>query len=162
MGCRFRGALLALLVLQLTGSAVQSSTWDRIASYLRLLQRAGVKTLVAPDCPLGLLGAFHERKQALLMCGNNLPDDPAVVWVVLAHESAHVMQSCHGGNLMPTALLSREVEVARQQVPNLFHELQLYHSSQHHVEAEARLIQALPAEQVVALFEKHCAKRLSP
>ena len=96
------------------------------------------------------------------MCGNNLPDDPSVVWVVLAHESAHVMQSCHGGNLMPAALLSREVEVARQQIPNPFHELQLYHSSQHHVEAEARLIQALPAEQVVALFEKHCAKRLSP
>ena len=34
--------------------------------------------------------------------------------------------------------------------------------SQHHVEAEARLIQALPAEQVVALFEQHCAQRLSP
>ena len=72
------------------------------------------------------------------------------------------MQSCHGGNLMPAALFSREVEVARQQDPNFFHELQLYHSSQHHVEAEARLIQALPAEQVVALFEKHCAERLSP
>ena len=162
MGRRFRAALLALLVLQLTGSAVQASTWDRIASYMRLLQRAGVKALVAPDCPLGLLGAFHEAKQALLMCGNNLPEDPAVVWVVLAHESAHVMQSCHGGNLMPAALLSREVELARQQDPNPFHELQLYHSRQHHVEVEARLIQALPAEQVVALFEKHCAQRISP
>ena len=73
MGRRFRAALLVLLVLQLTSIAVQASTWDRIASYLRLLQRAGVKALVAPDCPLGLLGAFHEGKQALLMCGNNLP-----------------------------------------------------------------------------------------
>ena len=158
----FRGALLALLVMQLTGSAVQASTWDRIAGYLRLLQRAGVNALVARDCPMGLLGAFHEGKQALLMCGNNLPDDPKVVWVVLAHESAYVMQSCNDGNLMPAALLSREVEAARQIDPNPFHELQLYHSSQHHVEAEARLIQALPPEQVVALFEKHCAKRLSP
>ncbi|WP_392347837.1 hypothetical protein [Parasynechococcus sp.] len=140
MGRRFRAALLALLVLQLTG----------------------VNALVAPDCPLGLLGGFHEGKQALLMCGNNLPDDPAVVWFVLAHESAHVMQLCNGGNLMPAALLSREMEATCQQDPNPFHELQLYHSSQHHVEAEARLIQALPAEQVVALFEKHCAKRLSP
>ena len=153
---------MALLVMQLTGSAVQASTWDRIAGYLRLLQRAGVNALVARDCPMGLLGAFHEGKQALLMCGNNLPDDPKVVWVVLAHESAHVMQSCNDGNLMPAALLSREVEAARQIDPNPFHELQLYHSSQHHVEAEARLIQALPPEQVVALFEKHCAKRLSP
>ncbi len=96
------------------------------------------------------------------MCGNNLPDDPAVVWVVLAQESAHVMQLFNGGNLMPAALLSREVKAARQQDHNPFHELQLIHTSQHHVEAEARLIQALPAEQVVALFEKHCAKRLSP
>ena len=158
----FGGVLLALMVIHLTGGAVQASTWDRISSYLRLLQRAGVNALVARDCPGGLLGAFHEGKQALLMCGNNLPDDPSVVWIVLAHESAHVMQSCNDGNLMPAALLSREVEAARQIDPNPFHELQLYHSSQHHVEAEARLIQALPPEQVVALFEKHCAKRLSP
>ena len=133
MGRGFRAALLVLMVMQLTGSAVQASTWDHIASYLKLLQRAGVNALVASDCPVGLLGAFHEGKQALLMCGNNLPDDPAVVWVVLAHESAHVMQSCHGGNLMPAALLSREVEVARQQDPNPFHELQLYHLSLIHI-----------------------------
>ena len=162
MGRGFRAALLALLVMQLTGSSVQASTWDRIGSYLRLLQRAGVKALVARDCPVGLLGAFHEGKQALLMCGNNLPDDPSVVWVVLAHESAHVMQSCNGGNLMQDALLSREMDEARQRQPDMFHELRLYHSSQHHVEAEARLIQALPPEQVVVLFEKHCAKRLTP
>ena len=67
MGRHFRAALLDLLVLQLTGSTVQASTWDRIASYLRLLQRAGVNALVARDCPVGLLGAFHEGKQALLM-----------------------------------------------------------------------------------------------
>ena len=162
MGRGFRAALLALLVMNLTSEPVQASTWDRISGYLRLLQRAGVNALVARDCPVGLLGAFHEGKQALLMCGNNLPDDPSVVWVVLAHESAHVMQSCNGGNLMPEALLSREMEAARQVDPNPFHELQLYHTSQHHVEAEARLIQALPPEQVVALFEKHCATRLSP
>ena len=162
MGRGFRGVLLALLLMQLTGGPVQASTWDRIASYLRLLQRAGVNALVARDCPAGLLGAFHEGKQALLMCGNNLPDDPAVVWVGLAHESAHVMQSCNGGNLMPAALLRREMDEARLRQPDTFQELQLYHTSQHHVEAEARLIQALPPEQVVALFEKHCTKRLSP
>ena len=67
-----------------------------------------------------------------------------------------------GGNLMPVALLNRGVELARQIDPIPFHELHLYRSSHQHVEAEARLIQALPAEQVVALFEQHCAKRLSP
>ena len=157
----FKGVLLALLVMHLSGGAVQASTWDRIASYLRLLKRAGVNALVARDCPAGLLGAFHEGKQALLMCGNNLPNDPSIVWVVLAHESAHVMQSCHGGNLMPAALLSKGMAEARRRQPNAFQELQLYHTSQHHVEAEARLIQVLPPDQVVAMFEKHCSKRLS-
>ena len=82
-----------------------ASSWDQIGSYLRLIQRTGVEALVAKDCPEGLLGAFHEGRQALLMCGNNLPDDPASIWVVLAHESAHVMQFCKGGPLMPAAVL---------------------------------------------------------
>ena len=117
---------------------------------------------VEPDYCSGLLGAFHEGNQALLMCGNNLPDKPAIVWVVLANESLHAMQSCNGGNLIPAALLTHEMEVARRRQPDTFQELQLHHTYQHHVVAEAWLIQAMPPEQVVALFEKHCAKRLSP
>ena len=124
MGRGFGGALLALLLIQLTGGAVQASTWDRIATCGCCSGRG--ECTGGARLPVGLLGAFHEGKQALLMCGNNLPDDPAVVWVVLAHESAHVMQFCNGGNLMPAAVLSQEVEEARQQDPNPFHELQLY------------------------------------
>ena len=82
-----------------------ASSWDQIGSYLRLIQQTGVEALVANEFPEGLLGAFHEGRQALLMCGNNLPDDPASIWVVLAHESAHVMQFCKGGPLMPAAVL---------------------------------------------------------
>ena len=63
---------------------------------------------------------------------------------------------------MPTALLERGMDQARRRQPDAFHELQLYHVSQHHVEAEARLIQQLPPEQVEALFLRHCAKRLNP
>ena len=57
----------------------------------------------------------------LLMCGNNLPDDPAYVWVVLAHESAHVMQFCNGGLLMPAALLAQEMiePVAQALMPSM-------------------------------------------
>ena len=52
----------------------------------------GMNAQVEPDYCSGLLGAFHEGNQALLMCGNNLPDKPAIVWVVLANESLHAMQ----------------------------------------------------------------------
>ncbi len=153
-------AALVVVLSLLSISRAQATTWDRIARQLRLLERVGVEALVARDCPEGLLGAFHEGKRALLMCGNNLPDDPSYVWVVLAHESAHVMQFCKGGELMPTALLKRGMNEARLHRPEVFHELQLYHSSQHHVEAEARLVQALPPNQVEALFRKHCAHQL--
>ena len=64
------------------------------------------------------------------------------------------MQSCNGGNLMPAALLSCEMGVACQLQPDTFQELQTYQTSQHHVEAEAPLIQAMPPEQVVALSKK--------
>ncbi|MAR06741.1 MAG: hypothetical protein CL862_06540 [Cyanobium sp. NAT70] len=154
---------LALLVVLLAGLLpavpVQASTWDRIGGYIRLLRKAGVKPLVAKDCPEGLLGAFHEGRKVLLMCGNNLPDDPAYVWVVLAHESAHVMQFCNGGPLMPPALLNRAMDQARRRSPDAFHELQLYHVSQHQVEAEARVVQAMPPDQVEALFNRHCGSR---
>ena len=138
----------------------RSDTWENIGRYLKLIQTAGVEALVANDCPQGLLGAFHEGRRVLLMCGNNLPDDPTYVWVVLAHESAHVMQFCKGGTLMPASLLNSGMDQARLHQPDAFHELKLYHSSQHHVEAEARLVQALPPQQVRALFYKHCGDRL--
>jgi hypothetical protein len=153
--------LVMVALVSLAGSA-QATTWDRISRYLSLLKEAGVEALVAQDCPEGLMGAFHQGKQALLMCGNNLQDDPVQVWVVLAHESAHVMQDCKGGYLMPPGLLAQEMDQARRTHPAAFLELQLYESSRHHAEAEARLVQVLPPNQVEALFVKHCSQRLSP
>jgi len=151
--------LWGLLVLLTTGGwfvPVQATTWERIAQFLNVIQATGVEALVANDCPAGLLGAFHDRRQLILLCGNNLPDDPAPVWVVLAHEAAHVMQSCNGGPLLPPALLSSGMRVARQRQPDAFQDLNLYQSELHHVEAEARLVQALPPDQVLALFHTHC------
>lgn len=155
------GLALALAGLGLV-APVQAATWDRIGGYIRLLRRAGVESLVAKDCPDGLLGAFHEGRKVLLMCGNNLPNDPGYVWVVLAHESAHVMQYCKGGPLMPPDLLAGAMDEARRKTPSAFHELKLYHASQHQVEVEARLVQALPPDQVEALFHQHCGHQLDP
>ena len=106
-----------LLVAMSWCQPLRASSWDEIGSYLRLIQKTGVEALVANDCPQGLLGAFHEGRQALLMCGNNLPDDPAYIWVVLAHESAHVMQFCKGGPLMPSAVLGAGMDQTRRSDP---------------------------------------------
>ena len=153
--------LISAALLSSAGSA-QATTWERITCYLSLIKEAGIEALVAQDCPAGLMGAFHQGKQALLMCGNNLQDDPVQVWVVLAHESAHVMQDCKGDYLMPPGLLAQEMDQARRTDPAAFLELQLYDSTQHHAEAEARLVQVLPPTQVEVLFVKYCSKRLSP
>ena len=162
-----RSSVLAALVLAVTiglgpQPAAKATTWDQIGSYLRLIQRAGIEAMVANDCPLGLFGAYHAGRHVLLMCGNNIPDDPAVVWEVLAHESAHVMQVCKGGNLMPEALLAEEMEATIEKGADTFHELALYRSGRHHVEAEARVVQALPPQDVEALFIQHCGDRLEP
>ena len=135
---------------------LQASSLDQIGRYLSLLRQIDVNALVAKDCPLGLLGAFHQSRRSLLLCGNNLPNDPEAVWVVLAHESAHVMQFCNGGPLMPPGLFSQSLDQARRTDPEMFQELQLYHSSQHQLEAEARLVQMLPPVQVEAMFWRHC------
>ena len=160
---RLCGPILAAttLVSVVTATPLQRSSWDQIGRYLGLLRQLDVKALVAKDCPQGLLGAFHQSRRSLLLCGNNLPNDPEVVWVVLAHESAHVMQFCKGGPLMPPGLFSQSLDRARRKDPEMFQELQLYHSSQHQVEAEARLVQMLPPVQVEALFWRHCGDRIN-
>ena len=72
------------------------------------------------------------------------------------------MQVCKGGNLMPESLLAEEMEATIDKGADTFHELALYQSGRHHVEAEARVVQALPPQQVEALFIKHCGDRLDP
>ncbi|EAU74142.1 hypothetical protein RS9916_31582 [Synechococcus sp. RS9916] len=144
-----------------TGSGLKAETWDRIGTFAAVLRRAGTTTLVARDCPSSLLGAFHSERNAVLICANNLPNDPAEVWGVLAHEAAHVMQHCRGGPLLIDSEMDRAIARVRQRAPRLFKELRLYHSSQQRDEVEARLVQTLPPAQVEALFQRFCGKRLS-
>ena len=96
-GLRFAALVLAVTIGLWPQPAAKATTWDQIGRYLRLIQSVGIEAMVANDCPLGLFGAYHAGREVLLMCGNNIPDDPAVVWEVLAHESAHAMQVCKGG-----------------------------------------------------------------
>ena len=72
------------------------------------------------------------------------------------------MQDCKSYYLMLPGILAEEMDQVRRTHPVAFLELQLYDSSQHHAEAEARLVQVLPPTQVEGLFVKYCSKRLSP
>ena len=108
-----QGLVVLLMALGLA-APVQATTWNRIAEFLQLIQTTGVEAFVANDCPSGLFGAFHDSRQVILLCGNNLPDDPKPVWIELAHEITHVMQSCKGETLIPPALLSSGMDEARR------------------------------------------------
>ena len=158
---RIIAALSLALVAPLVPGLVRAETWDRVGSYAALIRRAGTHTLVAKDCPSSLLGAFHAPRNALLICANNIEDDPRQVWVVLAHESAHVMQHCHGGPLIPDHQVGNALARIEAQSRTTFQELRLYHQSQRRDEIEARLVQGMPPDEVEALFRSFCAERLS-
>lgn len=142
------------------GTSVSAQSWADIGNYASLLRRAGTQTLVAKDCPSGLFGAFHAGRNALLLCSNNLRDDPAQVWTVLAHESAHVMQHCQQGPLLPDHQIGSALAQIEKQSLSSFQELRLYHQSQRRDEIEARLVQGLPMAEVEALFRGFCGDRL--
>ena len=156
----FAALALTLFAPFFSGSS-KAETWDRIGSYAALIRRAGTHTLVAKDCPSALLGAFHAPRNALLICANNIEDDPRQVWVVLAHESAHVMQHCHGGPLLADHQVGNALARIESQSQTTFQELRLYHQSQRRDEIEARLVQGMPPDEVEALFRSFCADRLS-
>ncbi|KZR65244.1 hypothetical protein PMIT1303_01309 [Prochlorococcus sp. MIT 1303] len=157
---------LGCLVVSLSGLAwldvCNASSWEQIGRYQNLLQQAGTNTLVADDCPSGLMGAFHVGRNAVLLCANNLEDDPTEVWPVLAHESAHVMQACKDGPLLADHQLGKALLTVQRSSPEVVRELRLYHQSQQREEVEARLVQALPFEEVKSLFLQYCADRLEP
>lgn len=164
---RVRSGLSVALTLVMTSLAalvssrpVRAESWERIGRYAALIRRAGTDTMVAKDCPPSLLGAFHAQRNALLLCANNLANDPQQIWVVLAHESAHVMQHCRGGALLADHQISDALEAIEARSRTTFQELRLYHQSQQREEIEARLVQGLPPREVEALFRRFCAERL--
>lgn len=149
-----------LLGISLT-SASSAATWEQISQYSSLLRESGTATLVARDCPAALLGAFHSGRNAVLLCANNLRDDPNMVWTVLAHESAHAMQRCHGKPLLADHQLEQAVHFLKKSSPVALQELHLYHRSQQREEIEARLVQGLPPAQVESLYRQFCHKYLN-
>ena len=142
------------------GAPVGAQSWDDIGNYFSLHRRAGTQALVAKDCPSGLFGAFHAKRNALLLCSNYLRGDPAQVWTVLALESAQVMQHCQWGPLLPDHQIGSALAQIEKQSLSSFQELRLYHQSQRRDKIEARLVQGLPLAEVKALFRGFCGDRL--
>ncbi|UPM49901.1 mitochondrial inner membrane protease ATP23 [Synechococcus sp. A10-1-5-1] len=151
---------VVLLGLGMQASPVWAERLKSIFLLRGLLLRAGTETLVARDCPQQLMGAFVFARNAVVLCANNLKDDPERVWETLAHESAHVMQHCRREPIFESDRLGLDFLVAHRRSPDLFKAVGQYHPSQHRSEIEARIVQGLPAEEVMNLFRRACADRL--
>ena len=152
--------MAALLGFGLQASPARAERLKSIALLAGLLRRAGTETLVARDCPKQLMGAFVFARNAVVLCANNLKDDPERVWETLAHESAHVMQHCRRQPIFERDRLGLDFLLASHQSPELFKAVGQYHPRQHRTEIEARIVQGLPAEEVMNLFRRSCADRL--
>ena len=141
------------------GTRARAQSWNDIGDYASLIRRAGTQTMVAKDCPSGLLGLSRWKERAVVVLQQ--PEQRSRQVTVLAHESAHVMQDCQKGSLLPDHQIADALVQIQRQSQNAIQELRLYHQSQRRDEIEARLVQGLPMAEVKALFRDFCADRLS-
>lgn len=149
-----------LLVIGLWASPARAEHLRSIALLQGLMRRAGTETLVARDCPQQLMGAFVFARNAVVLCGNNLKGDPQLIWETLAHEATHVMQHCRRQPIFERDRLGLDFVLANYRSPELFEAVAYYPPTQQLIEIEARIVQGLPAEEVMNLFRRSCADRL--
>lgn len=154
-----------LLSAGLAGAAAASGIED-ISTLERLINAAGVATVVADACPPRHAG-FYEKdaagRQRLVLCraGVDLGDVDAV-WEVMAHEATHIMQVCNGGTVIADAYMPRTFRELRTMAP---HYAKLiagsYPRSEQRLEAEAFWMELQAPDTVISLFRQVCSQRLS-
>ena len=119
-----------VLLVLLTGfgwvAPAQASTWNRIAEFTQIIQTTGVEALVANDCPGWPVGGLHDRRQVILLCGNNLPDDPAPGVGGVAHEQLLRDAVLQGWAPVAPSTCSARARRQRRQQPDAFQDLSLY------------------------------------
>ena len=122
----------------------------------------GTETLVASGLPQAIAGCVVSARNAVVLCANNLKGDPQRVWETLAHESAHVMQHCRRQPIFERGksawawIFCSPITAHRSCLTRLASTT----PSQHLTEIEARIVQRLPAKEVMNLFRRSCADRL--
>ncbi|MFM8675421.1 MAG: hypothetical protein ACKOCA_10520 [Vulcanococcus sp.] len=111
------------------------------------------------DCGKNLLGYYqYEEKKVdqIVLCTNNIDvNDSDDVWEVLAHETTHIIQACDQtgeGQAFNDAYFPRIYRELQQLNPSSVGDTALYGSWSKRQEIEARSMELLPPEAVIALF----------
>lgn len=158
LGASLLGALFA-------GAASASSVED-ISTLERLINAAGVATVVADDCPARYAGYYEKDKSGhhrLVLCRNGVDmADAEAVWEVMAHESTHIMQVCNGGTVIADAYMPRTVRELRTMAPHYAKLIdRSYPEAERRLEAEAFWMELQTPDTVVGLFRQLCANGLA-
>lgn len=159
---------LAVFLLAVAAPQVlpaSASSLEDISTLERLVNTAGVASVVADDCPPQHAG-FYERDAAghhrLVLCRNgvNLADIDAV-WEVMAHEATHIMQVCNGGSVIADAYMPRTYRELRTMAPHYAKLIdRSYAAADQRLEAEAFWMELQSPAAVIGLFRQICANGL--
>lgn len=155
------GGILVLLA-GLPLSPAPATSLEDIRALEDLILAAGVRTVVADDCPPSHAGYYerdHEGNHRLVLCRNgvNLADIDAV-WEVMAHESTHIMQTCTGSTAIADEYMPRTFRELRTMAPHYAKLIaHSYASDDQRLEAEAFWMELQPPPIVIGLFRQLCA-----
>lgn len=153
-----------LLCCGLGAGSAAAASLEHISTLERLVNAAGVATIVADDCPASHAGYFENDpagRHRLVLCRNgvNLADVEAV-WEVMAHEATHIMQSCNGGSVIADQYMPRTFRELRTMAPHYAKLIdRSYASSDQRLEAEAFWMELQSPDTVIELFRRLCGSR---
>jgi hypothetical protein len=164
---RLKAPLTSLALAGLLAAPAHAASLEDISSLERLVNGAGVVTVVADDCPPSHAG-FYEMDgkglHRLVLCRNGVDlADLEAVWEVMAHESTHIMQACRGGSVIADDSMPRTFRELRTMAPHYAKLIdRSYPSSDQRLEAEAFWMELQTPDNVIALFRQLCANGVRP
>lgn len=154
-------AMIAFLILPTLRQSGEAKL-RKIEELTTLLKNKGIRVLEDNSCKDNVLGYYVSvsagQDPSIVFCSNNLNmNDKNATWDTLAHEAAHAMQDCNGGNIAdPNTFAFWEEQMqghARASYRTIHGE---YSKSQYKDEIEARMMERLPDWEVIDKFKTYC------
>jgi hypothetical protein len=165
---RLKAPLTTLaLVASLLVAPGHAASLEDISTLERLVNGAGVVTVVADDCPPSHAGFYEldtRGRHRLVLCRNGVDlADLEAVWEVMAHESTHIMQACRGGTVIADTSMPRTLRELKAIAPHYAKLIdRSYPSSDQRLEAEAFWMELQTPDSVISLFRQLCANGVRP
>lgn len=145
-------------------STAEAATQVDIATLAEAIRQSGTEIVESKNCEKDFLG-YYEYKESpkidrMTLCTNNLEaNDMDQAWEVLAHETAHIMQTCDvlqggPGFAFDDSYFPRIYRELQQLNPSSVDDTRLYGSWNKRQEIEARYMELLPPGDVIELFSE--------